>query len=128
MTPVSRRGIPTDLRAWKKSQDLSREFLSGVSLHVHTHYSCESLAHLPRYVVQIPVVGTLFGREVEAHQRRSGSRVDFSKGWWHPPVSPRAVYDSEADHVLEWRDRRAGAPTSMAWPPVTVSEAVGQAE
>lgn len=99
MTPVSRRGIPTDLRAWKKSQDLSREFLSGVSLHAHTHYSCESLAHLPRYVLQIPVVGTLFGREVEAHQRRSGSRVDFAKGWWHPPVSPRAVYDSEADQI-----------------------------
>lgn len=98
MTPVSRRGLPTDLRAWNKRQDLSREFLSGVSLHAHTHYSRESLAHLPRYVLQIPVVGTLFDREVQQH-RRMGMQVDFSKGWWHPPVSPRAVFDSESDQI-----------------------------
>lgn len=99
MMPVSRRGATTQLRAWKASEDLSREFLSGVSLHAHTHYSPESLAHLPRYVLQIPVVGTLFDREVQEHQRKSGARVDFSKGWWHPPVSPRAVFDSEAAQI-----------------------------
>lgn len=99
MTPVSRRGVPTDLRAWTPGQDVSREFLSGVSLHAHTHHSQESLAHLPRYILQIPVVGTLFDQEVRDHQQKSGAQVDFSKGWWHPPVSPRAVFDSEADQI-----------------------------
>lgn len=99
MTAVSRRGVPTDLRAWKKGQDLSREFLSGVSLHAHTHHSRESLAHLPHYILQIPVVGSLFDQEIQQHQARSGGRVDFSKGWWHPPVSPRAVFDSEASQI-----------------------------
>lgn len=101
MTPVSRRGVPTELRAWKKGQDVSREFLSGVSLHAHTHHSRESLAHLPRYIVQIPIVGPLFDQEVRQHQARSGAPVDFSKGWWHPPVSPRAVFDSEASQITK---------------------------
>lgn len=101
MMPVSRRGATTQLRAWKPSEDLSREFRAGVSLHAHTHYSPESLAHLPRYVLQIPVVGRLFDREVQAHQRKSGAHVDFAKGWWHPPVSPRAVFDSEAGQITK---------------------------
>jgi hypothetical protein len=24
---------------------------------------------------------------------------DFSRGWWHPPVSPRAVFDSESQQI-----------------------------
>jgi hypothetical protein len=99
MPPVSRRGTKTDLRAWKKNQDLSREFLTGVSLHAHTHHSQESLAHLPRYITQIPVVGSLFDQSVQEHQERIGGRVDFARGWWHPPVSPRAVFDSEAAQI-----------------------------
>lgn len=101
MTPVSRRGVPTDLRARKKSQDLSREFLSGVSLHAHTHHSRESLSHLPLYIAQIPVVGTLFDRDLEQHQAQLGVQIDFSKGWWHPPVSPRGVFDSEASQITK---------------------------
>ena len=101
MRPVSRRGVPTELRAWKKSLDVSREFLSGVPLHAHTHHSRESLSHLPHYIAQIPVVGTLFDRDLQHHQEQSGTRVDFSKGWWHPPVSPRAVFDSEASQITK---------------------------
>ena len=71
MRPVSRRGVPTELRAWKKSLDVSREFLSGVSLHAHTHHSRESLSHLPHYIAQIPVVGTLFDRDLQHHQQQN---------------------------------------------------------
>jgi hypothetical protein len=99
--PVSRRWVPTELRAWTKSLDLSREFLSGVSLHAHTHHSRESLSHLPRYIAQIPVVAALFDQELQQHEARSGANVDFSKGWWHPPVSPRAVFDSEASQITK---------------------------
>ena len=101
MTPVSRRGVPTDIRNWTKSNDLSREFLTGVSLHAHTHHSRESLAHLPLYIARIPVVGNLFDHEVRHQQTLSGARVDFAKGWWHPPVSPRGVFDSEAGQITK---------------------------
>ena len=53
------------------------------------------------YIAQIPVVGTLFDRDLQHHQEQSGTRVDFSKGWWHPPVSPRAVFDSEASQITK---------------------------
>lgn len=98
-TPVSRRWVPTELRAWKKTQDLSREFLTGVSLHAHTHHSRESLAHLPLYVARIPVVGSLFDRDLHQQEAHMGGQVDFAKGWWHPPVSPRGVFDSEASQI-----------------------------
>lgn len=101
MAPVSRRHVPTDLRAWNKSQDVSRQFLTGVSLHAHTHHSRESLAHLPHYILQIPVVGHLFDQELRQHQAQSGATVDFARGWWHPPVSPRAVFDSEASQITK---------------------------
>jgi hypothetical protein len=93
--------VQTELRAWKASQDVSREFLSGVSLHAHTHHSQESLAHLPHCIAQIPVVGHWFEQEVQRHQAHTGTRVDFSKGWWHPPVSPRGVFDSEAAQITK---------------------------
>lgn len=101
MTPVSRRWVPTQLRAKTKSDDLSREFLSGVSLHAHTHHSRESLAHLPLYMARIPLVGALFGQEVQHQQAHTGGHIDFSKGWWHPPVSPRMVFDSEASQITK---------------------------
>ena len=66
------------------------EFRSAVSLHAHTSYSREQLADLPRYLVQIPFVGSRVEREL-----RTQCAVDFSKGWWHPPVSAREVFDAE---------------------------------
>jgi hypothetical protein len=70
---------------------------SVVSLHAHTHHSRESLAELPGYVASIPIVARLFAREVRRSQ--SGVAVDFSRGWWRPPVSPRAVFESEASQI-----------------------------
>jgi hypothetical protein len=74
---------------------------SVVSLHAHTHHSREVLDDLPAYIVKLPLIGELFLRELQSFADRHGAAVDFSKGWWHPPVSPREVFESEIAQIEE---------------------------
>lgn len=74
-------------------------FTSVASLHAHTHHSREVMADLPRYILQIPVISGCFERATRAYAEREGCEIDFSRGWWHPPVSPRAVFESEAEQI-----------------------------
>src|SRR5919108_3732878 len=72
---------------------------SAVSLHSHTHHSREIMADLPRYIARIPLVAVAFEREVGRYREREGRELDFSRGWWHPPVSPRAAFESETQQI-----------------------------
>lgn len=82
----------TSSRSWHR-------FRSAVSLHAHTHHSREVLSDLPRYIQQIPIVKGCFDRALKAYAEREGCAINFANGWWHPPVSPRAVFDSEAKQI-----------------------------
>jgi len=84
-----------------------RAFASAVSLHAHTHYSRESLADVEVYLAQIPLVGPRFVRELQSCLDEEGCARDYSRVWWHPPVSPRMVFESEADQI---EDRLALSP------------------
>src|SRR5262249_27438553 len=96
---LSRR---TSLRAYVDGVDWSG-FRAAVSLHAHTSYSRAVLSDLPQYISRIPLVGARFERELDEH-RAQQTVVDFAKGWWHPPLGPKAVFDSEAAQI----DRRFG--------------------
>jgi hypothetical protein len=61
------------------------------------------MSDLPAYIVRIPVVGPRFEAELE-RRHAADEAVDFAKGWWHPPISPRALFDSETAQI----DRRFG--------------------
>jgi hypothetical protein len=61
------------------------------------------MSDLPAYIVKIPVVGPRFESELE-RRRAADEAVDFAKGWWHPPISPRGLFDNEAAQI----DRRFG--------------------
>lgn len=78
-------------------------FRTAVSLHSHTLYSCEAMSDLPRYIEQIPIVASCF-RLDRREQEASPGAVDFTRGWWHPPSTPRQVFESELRQV----DRRFG--------------------
>src|SRR5262245_34239859 len=81
-------------------------FQSGVSLHAHTHHSRETMADIPPSVLESPVFAPIFA-ELRAMARASGDPIDFSTGWWHPPVTPRQVFDGE---VRQIEDRFGLAP------------------
>ena len=110
---------------------------TAVSLHAHTHYSRESMVDVSPYFDKIPIVAGIVRRELAAYERRNRVAVDFKKVWWHPPLDPAAVFDSEraqaeslglgalvsiTDHdtiagSLELRRRRpdASMPISLEW-------------
>jgi hypothetical protein len=58
------------------------------------------MANVPTYLDRIPVVNGLFRREMRRYLERNGEAVDFAKGWWHPPVGPEAVFDSESAQII----------------------------
>ena len=84
-----------------QESDNWKSYRAAVSLHSHTHHSREMMSNLPRYIARIPLVGLVFEREVGRYHERAGHALDFSKGWWHPPVSPRAVFESETNQIEE---------------------------
>jgi len=96
----SRRSSVT-LRDYAPQADWTA-FRSAVSLHAHTSHSREVMVDLPNYISQLPIIAGLFERELQESATASGRAVDFSKGWWHPPVSPRDVFESES-HQIERR-------------------------
>jgi hypothetical protein len=74
---------------------------SAVSLHAHTHHSSENMGCVPAYLDRIPLVAGLFRYETRAYLERNGTVVDFSKGWWHPPLTPHEVLKSETAQIVE---------------------------
>ena len=74
---------------------------AAVSLHAHTHHSSEVMAAVPAYLDRIPVVSTLFRREMRAYFERNGEAVDFAKGWWHPPIGAAAVWQAEEAQIAD---------------------------
>src|SRR5262249_3007142 len=102
---LSRR---TSLRAYVDGVDWSG-FRAAVSLHAHTSYSREVLSDLPQYIRRIPGVGAGFERELDDHLAQD-TVVDFTKGWWHPPLGPKAVFESEAAQI----DRRFGVDSLIS--------------
>ena len=94
---VRRRPAALHVSVWlHERRNRWRDFRSAVSLHAHTSYSREQLADLPRYLVQIPFVGSRVEREL-----RTQCAVDFSKGWWHPPVTAHEVFDAETAQITD---------------------------
>lgn len=72
---------------------------TAVSLHAHTNRSREGMAVMPAYLDRIPLVAPLVRRELRAYEQRNHEAVDFSKGWWCPPVDAAGVLASERDQI-----------------------------
>jgi len=87
--------------AFRKSEALA-PYTTAVSLHSHTCHSNEVLSDVSPYLAWIPIVGRLFRSEAAAYQQRTGQPIDFSKGWWHPPLSPAAVIESEVLQITSF--------------------------
>lgn len=90
-----------------KSLSITRPFHSAVSLHCHTHHSKENLGFIPYYADRIPIVASLFRREMKKYSRKRGRPLDFSKAHWTPPVSPNCVLDLERKQIETRLDLKA---------------------
>src|SRR5262245_16459583 len=72
----------------------SAKFDTGVSLHGHTMHSRECLSFLPRYLRNVPGLA-----QIVCHYERTPHRVDFSRAWWTPPLTPASALDLERKQI-----------------------------
>ncbi|MBK9155356.1 MAG: hypothetical protein IPM25_14270 [Chloracidobacterium sp.] len=72
---------------------------TGVSLHCHTLYSKEMLDFVPFYARQFPGVSWWYERVCAKYERETGGPPDFSSGYWEPPLTARALLDSETSSL-----------------------------
>lgn len=62
---------------------------------------------IPRYASNLPLIGMLIRRELGRYRALNGRDLNFSDAYWTPPLSPRAVYDSEVSQIERVLDMRA---------------------
>lgn len=93
--------IRTRLRFIWQDRTACRTFRTGVSLHSHTMHSRESLGFLPRYAAKIPLFGLEFCRQEKLYHQRTGRRVDFTRAYWTPPLTPRRALDLEQGQIRD---------------------------
>jgi hypothetical protein len=123
----------TNLRLYWRDRAPLRQFRTAVSLHSHTLYSEESLAFVPRYTANVPILAQAIRQQEQRYRASTGRVLDFSKAFWRPPLAPRAAHDLEK-HQIEDRldvgalvsltdhdDIQAGALLSVVAPQIPIS-------
>ena len=79
--------------AWRDSE-LLKGHRTGVCLHGHTMHSEECLAFLPRYLHLVPGIS-----QMVRHYERGPGKVDFSRAFWTPPLSPASALRLECQQI-----------------------------
>jgi hypothetical protein len=82
-----------------RDHGISKEFQAGVSLHSHTMYSEESLAMVPRYTANVPYLGAAIRRHAQEYPLAKSDRLDFSRAFWTPPLTPRQAHRLEEKQI-----------------------------
>jgi hypothetical protein len=80
---------------WNGSSVLN-EYETGVSLHSHTSHSKEPLDFLTRFRGRFPIVQTLLQHQGE---RLKGALARMERGYWTPPLNPRAALVLEREQI-----------------------------
>jgi hypothetical protein len=89
----------THLHFLHKPANLGDIAKTGVSLHCHTRFSKELLDFIPHYAEKIPIVSYFWKKEQEKYLAREGKPIDFTTGYWSPPMTEELVYQSEKTEI-----------------------------
>ncbi len=79
--------------AWREPR-FTRSFHTGVCLHGHTMHSQECLSFLPTHLRRVPGLS-----QVVSYYQRAPRRVDFSRAWWTPPLTPASALALERRQI-----------------------------
>ena len=83
--------------AWSEP-DVARRYRSGVSLHSHTSESKENLVFVDDLGRRLPLLGRFISWQ-RTRAERAGFFVDWSKGYWTPPLTPAAALKVERHQI-----------------------------
>lgn len=89
----------TRVRLFQSGAGSTQGFRTAVSLHCHTHHSKESIAFVPHYMSRVPIAHKHFQKLLDRYQRLHGHPLDFSRGYWTPPLAAHTVYESEMEQI-----------------------------
>jgi hypothetical protein len=89
-----------------KNPDAARDFSTGVSLHSHTNRSRETLDFVVKVIASDGFWGRLYRRLEPIHSKHAILKVDYARGYWTPPLTPRLAFDLERRQI-ESRLQRA---------------------
>jgi hypothetical protein len=92
--------LPAKLAWFDRDQPLLRQFRTGVSIHSHTSCSRESLEFIGRIAESHPLLRTIL-RALSGTVSRTGRglQLDFTRGYWTPPLCPRSAYEVEKNQI-----------------------------
>lgn len=91
----------TRLYLLENTQDLSRRFKTGVSLHCHTQHSKEMLDFVPHVAAKMPIIKHFWEYERKRYIRNNGKPIAFGESHWTPPLPAKKVYDIERQQIRE---------------------------
>jgi hypothetical protein len=97
----------TNLHLYWRDRAPLGQFRTAVSLHSHTLYSEESLAFVPRYTANVPVVSQAIEQQHRRCLASTGRGLDFGRAFWRPPLAPREAHDLERRQIAERVDADA---------------------
>ncbi len=89
----------TNLHILQKTEDLSNRAKTGVSLHCHTEHSKEMLDFVPHYAEKLPIISYYWKRERKKYIEREGRDIDFTTGFWSPPMTALEVFGIEKEQI-----------------------------
>src|SRR4029077_5466765 len=82
-----------------RDQKCCQPFHTGVSLHSHTMHSRESLAFIPQYMRDIPLVPRQLRRQEQRYQEMTGKPLDYNGALWPPPLPPVEACELETEQI-----------------------------
>jgi hypothetical protein len=89
----------TTVQHFGRGSNLHLSFAHGVSLHSHTSCSKESLEFIPKYARRSGFLGKIMGFAEWQYYSQTGNRLDCSRAYWTPPLSPRMALELEAEQI-----------------------------
>ena len=89
----------TRLHILQDAENLAPKAKAGVSLHCHTEHSREMLDFVPHYAEKLPVISYFWRKERDKYLEKEGKAIDFSTGYWSPPLTAEQVYDLEKKQI-----------------------------
>ena len=91
----------TEVHILQKKANISSLARTGVSMHCHTENSREMLDFVPHYAEKLPVISHFWKKESAKFESKNGRPIDLSTSYWSPPLTARAVFESEKSQIEE---------------------------
>ncbi len=84
-----------------RDEAAAEDALAGVSLHSHTNQSKETLDFLALLGERIGWLDPVVKRVERRAERRHRLRVDYARGYWTPPLTPKLAWELESGQIAK---------------------------